>query len=172
MKDCRLLVLDFDGVMTNGTKLYDGEGKCVAKSCNDKDFTAIKRFRSIGVPVVVLSGAIEINENICRNRNITFIYADRDKDTFLDHFCTTYNCTANKIAFIGDDLPDLCLLKKVGYPFCPSDAISDVRRIGVTLTRAGGQGCVAELLHFYKRANPTAVENEDMFKNLDRSESW
>ena len=63
-----LLILDVDGVLTNGTKVYDIDGNVVHKVFNDRDFTAIKRFKEEGVNVFFLSGDKKFNEEIAKKQ--------------------------------------------------------------------------------------------------------
>ncbi len=77
-----LLILDVDGVLTDGTKVYDSEHNVLSKRYVCKDFTAIKRFVAAGVKVVFLSGDI-FNKSMAEKRNIDF-YCSRGEDLSLD----------------------------------------------------------------------------------------
>ena len=68
----KLVILDVDGVMTDGKKYYDRDGNVVLKNFCDKDWTAIKRFRAIGIPVVFLTGD-PFNATILKNRNLPYV---------------------------------------------------------------------------------------------------
>ena len=67
----KLLILDVDGVLTDGTKVYDAEHKVLSKTYMCKDFTAIKRFIAAGVQVVMISGD-NFNATMANKRNIDF----------------------------------------------------------------------------------------------------
>jgi 3-deoxy-D-manno-octulosonate 8-phosphate phosphatase (KDO 8-P phosphatase) len=77
----KLLILDVDGVLTDGRKYYDSSGLATHKTFCDKDFTAIKKFKSIGCEVIFLSGDKNINEKIAENRfkNSTIKISDLNK---------------------------------------------------------------------------------------------
>ena len=77
-----LLILDVDGVLTDGTKVYDIDHNVLSKRYMCKDFTAIKRFIAAGVKVVMLSGD-NFNRYMAEKRNIDF-YCSRNKDLSLD----------------------------------------------------------------------------------------
>lgn len=77
-KYIKLLVLDVDGILTDGKKYYGIDGIPFAKTFCDKDWTSIKRFQALGIPVVFLSGDTRINESVAKNRNIP-IYLDKRK---------------------------------------------------------------------------------------------
>jgi 3-deoxy-D-manno-octulosonate 8-phosphate phosphatase (KDO 8-P phosphatase) len=129
----KLVILDIDGVMTDGRKYYDTNGMPFAKTYCDKDFTAIKRLRGAGVDVCFLSGDNVVNEAMAKNRNIDFFYArGKDKVDFIPELQEKYNTTPEHMAYIGDDLFDSSILQAVTYPFCPADANREVKKICVS----------------------------------------
>lgn len=122
-----LLILDIDGVMTDGNKYYGPDGRVVMKTFNDRDFTAIKRFKMKGVKVCFLSGDENINGIMAKNRGIDFFKSDTwdegsNKELFIDQFQEKYKVTPDKMAYVGDDFYDIGILEKVGYPFCTDSA--------------------------------------------------
>ena len=74
----KLVILDVDGVMTDGKKYYDRDGNVVMKNFCDKDWTAVKRFRAIGIPVVFLTGD-PFNAKILSNRNLLAFWKPKRK---------------------------------------------------------------------------------------------
>jgi YrbI family 3-deoxy-D-manno-octulosonate 8-phosphate phosphatase len=143
-----LLILDVDGVLTDGTKIYDHEHRVAFKTFNDKDFTAIKRFQTQGVSVVLLSGDKSVNEGMATLRQIPFYFSklpngNIDKSVFLETLKEKYS--ARTVAYVGDDYYDQTIIDKVDYAFCPSDAISDIQKKCTVLTKEGGKGVIAEL---------------------------
>ena len=137
----KLVVLDIDGVMTDGKKYYDREGTVRFKTFCDKDWTAIKRFRALGIQVVFLTGD-PFNVAIAENRKID-IYVNRqngvhsDKSNYLSMLCTEYNVQPEEIAFAGDDIFDVHLMALVGKAYCPSDAPEIVKEKAVVLGPGG-----------------------------------
>ena len=147
-----LIVLDIDGVLTDGKKYYDATGIPFAKTYCDKDFTAIKRFRGSGVQVCFLSGDKNINEQMASNRKIPFYYSrGKDKADFLEELSSRFSTSPEKMVYVGDDLFDLSIMKKVGYAFCPSDACRDLLHFctskGNTLMSKGGENVIEELFN-------------------------
>lgn len=144
-----VLILDVDGVLTNGRKIYGNEGSALYKEFCDKDFTAIKRFKQNGIEVILLSGDKVVNENLAKSRGLNFIYARDseghiDKAKFLNQIILEYG--TDKIAFVGDDYFDLTIMDEVMYSFCPADAITLVKSSAdIVLNSNGGEGVVAEL---------------------------
>ena len=145
----KLLILDVDGVMTDGIKYYDREGTVKLKTFCDKDWTAIKRFRAIGINVVFLTGD-PYNVSILENRNLHVI-ANRgsgfhsDKANYLDDILKQYDCTEKETAYVGDDLFDLGIMQKVKYAYCPRDAPRCVRETANLLSAEGGQNVIMHL---------------------------
>ena len=77
----KLLLLDIDGVMTDGTKLYGLDGLTMGKRYCDRDFTAIKAFKAVGVKVCFLSGDDKGNKAMAENRKIDFYLSDKNADS-------------------------------------------------------------------------------------------
>ena len=145
----KLIILDIDGVMTDGRKYYGLDGMSFAKTYCDKDFTAIKRFRGAGIKVCFLSGDNRVNKTMAENRNIDFYSArGKDKADFLDEFEKIYMTTKDEMLYIGDDLFDLSIMKEVGFAFCPQDspnALKEFCSIKNIIPRNGGENVVAML---------------------------
>lgn len=172
-----LLILDIDGVLTDGKKYYDQTGKCVLKSFNDRDFTAIKKFKAAGWIVVFLSGDPNINEAIAKNRNIPF-YTNRtdgvikNKSTYVERFEHIYGIKRDEMVYVGDDIFDIGIMSAVKYKFCPHDSPRDVRNVpGVhVLSSKSGENCLTELferLFYMKLVKSVTVEQVEI---LDRNE--
>jgi len=86
----KLLILDVDGVMTDGKKYYDRDGTVRYKTFCDKDWTAIKRFRALGINVMFLTGD-GYNVQIANNRNIDVIVTrNKEKADYLPEICKDY----------------------------------------------------------------------------------
>ena len=148
-----LLILDVDGVLTDGTKVYDVHHNVLSKRFKCKDFTAIKRFIAAGVNVVMLSGDI-FNKSMAKKRNIDF-YCSRnddlslDKSRYVDVFSEKYNVKPDNMAFVGDDYFDLSMFESLEFTVCPSDAPQTIKQKAKHVCeRAGGQGVLVELYDF------------------------
>jgi len=151
----KLLIIDIDGVMTDGTKTYDESGKAVYKNFNDLDFTAIKLFKQLGVKVCFLSGDININENMARERNIDFWHAKTkdnklDKTKFIKLFIEKYSVQEDEMAYIGDDIFDIEMCKRIKESYCPRNASEFLKPfVKTVLNEDGGHGVILELLIKY-----------------------
>ena len=172
-KKIKLLILDVDGVLSDGKKYYDGSGLAVYKTFCDKDFTAIKKFRASGCRVIFLSGDKNVNQHVAINRNIDF-YNSRGKckTEFIDIILEKYKTTIDQTAFVGDDIFDLPLMEMVGYKYCPNDAATELKSICYILDNNGGNNCINELydkllasnlVKSYDIKTLLAIDNNDKF---------
>lgn len=172
-----LLILDVDGVLTDGKKYYDNTGKAVLKTFCDRDFTAIKKFKAAGWSVVLLSGDRNINECIAKNRNIDF-YCNRndgimtDKVNFIELFEQKYKCDRDNMVYVGDDIFDINILRNVGYAFCPEDAAFEVKQVSKIINAKGGEGCVDELYKNLIRLQLLEEPTLDKVMVLDQNERF
>ena len=165
----KLLVIDCDGVMTDGTKLYDNTGKCVAKAFCDLDFTAIKKFQRI-MPVCFLSGDKNINENMAKERQVDFFYSDGyNKHIEIGSLSIHYEIPLKDIAYIGDDYYDIPTLKKVGYPFCPQNSPICVKSVASIIPQIGGHGVISVLYDTWMRSELIPIDidiSNKAFQNI------
>ena len=170
----KLIVLDIDGVLTDGSKTYGIDGSVIAKTYNDKDFTAIKRFRASGIAVCFLSGDNRINEKMAQNRNIDFYYSRGiDKASFVEQFTAKYKAAASEMLYIGDDLFDLSMLQAVGHPYCTADSPAIVKNAcfpaGV-VPRKGGENVIAALYDILLDKNLIKDATMEAVEALDKKE--
>jgi 3-deoxy-D-manno-octulosonate 8-phosphate phosphatase (KDO 8-P phosphatase) len=172
-----LLILDVDGVLTDGKKYYDNTGKGIYKTFCDRDFTAIKKFKAAEWNVVFLSGDKNVNEAVAMNRNIPF-YCNRengvmvDKAEFLPIFEKTYNCDPDNMVYVGDDVFDVNIMKNVGYAFCPENAALEVKLVAESLLVEGGNNCISCLydrLVYLELVSPVTIRQ---IMDLDLNERF
>tara|TARA_R110001606_G_scaffold347789_1_gene497183 strand:- start:104 stop:649 length:546 start_codon:yes stop_codon:yes gene_type:complete len=170
-----LLILDVDGVLTDGTKVYDIDHNVLSKRYMCKDFTAIKRFIAAGIKVVMLSGD-NFNRQMAEKRNLDF-YCSRnedlslDKSRYLEVFSKNYNIDVNKMAFVGDDYFDLSIIKECSTTFCPSDSPSIIKENSFHVLKSkGGEGVLIELYDFFIAKNWINEPTEESVADLDKKE--
>lgn len=142
----RLLVLDVDGVMTDGSIVYDDAGREIKAFCV-RDGFGIKLWQRAGFACGIITGrgggaverrAKELGVTLLRQQS-----PDKSKD--LEQMAAEVGVTLAETAFMGDDWPDLGALRICGYPICPADAHGDAVALSVYVTRAaGGRGAVRE----------------------------
>ena len=176
MKMIKLLILDVDGVLTNGKKSYGLDGLVLSKEFCDRDFTAIKRFKAGGTQVCFLSGDIKVNETIAKNRKIDFYFSDAghgDKANFVEEFEKTYNCKKEEMAYVGDDIFDISIMRKVGYAYCPKGVPVDVEDICDYVIQAeSGDNVIAKLYEYLLEYNLIKKSTLQEVKELDKLESF
>lgn len=147
----KLFLFDFDGCVSPH-KIYSKDGLCSGKIVKDVDWSALKRFKAAGVAVEAITGD-NWNEDILYNRNISYTLSrGKNKEDFLKDVCERNKCKPSDVAYIGDDIFDIGLLQKVGYPFAPLDATEDVFNITFAkrLGRKGGEGVIDELFYYLR----------------------
>ena len=141
----KLLVLDIDGVLTDGIKPIDEDGNVLWKNFYDKDFSALNELRK-WFDVVFLSGDNRINENMAARKGIPFYWSYEDKKKTLQIILEERSLTKHEVVFVGDDVPDLECLSFIPLSFCPADAIGAAReRATFILKINGGHGVIVEL---------------------------
>ncbi|WP_300461016.1 HAD hydrolase family protein [Desulfobacula sp.] len=142
-----LLLLDVDGVLTDGRITYSDSGEQI-KSFHSRDGLGLRLLMDEGIGVGIISGRTsKALEYRCKNLGITLLFSGiRDKSKALDTITTQTGTPAERIAFVGDDLIDLPVMKRVGISFCVADACQDVQDHADIITcRKGGQGAVREI---------------------------
>jgi len=172
----KLVILDIDGVLTDGRKYYGIDGIPYGKTYCDKDFTAIKRMKGAGIEVCFLSGDERVNKAMANNRNIPFYSArGKDKAEFLEIYEKHYEVGREHMLYIGDDLFDKSIMELVGHAYCPSDACRDIRRLcgdANVLSNKGGCNVICELFDvLLDRGLISDCMMQDI-ENLDKKETF
>jgi len=170
-----LVILDVDGVLTDGKKYYGLDGIPFAKTYCDKDFTAIKRMRGSGMSVCFLSGDERVNKAMAANRNIDFFSArGKDKSEFIPELSERYNTTPERMIYVGDDLFDISIMKAVGLSFCPFDSPEIVKNVSgqKVLSRGGGNNVIAEMVDLLIADGSIKDCTMEDIENLDKNEKF
>tara|TARA_R110001592_G_scaffold358590_1_gene663738 strand:+ start:1533 stop:2057 length:525 start_codon:yes stop_codon:yes gene_type:complete len=172
----KLVILDIDGIMTDGKKYYGLDGIPFAKTYCDKDFTAIKRLRGAGVHVCFLSGDERVNMAMAKNRNIDFYSArGKDKANFVEMFEEKYQAGKHEMLYIGDDLFDLSIMKKVGHAFCPQDAPNKLKNFcgySNVIPANGGENLVAKMVDLLLDRGQVKDATMEDIEALDKRETF
>ncbi|MCD6271574.1 MAG: HAD-IIIA family hydrolase [Deltaproteobacteria bacterium] len=147
LKRIKLLILDVDGVLTDGSIIYNNDF-VETKIFNVKDGLGIRLLMRAGIDVCIATGrSSEALYHRCKDLNIIHIFdALSDKTAVLKMIVDKLDVSVEEIAFIGDDLPDIPLMKLIGLPITVADAAEEVKKIANTVTEAkGGAGAVREV---------------------------
>ncbi|HMO50815.1 MAG TPA: HAD hydrolase family protein [Kiritimatiellia bacterium] len=145
----RALILDVDGVLTDGGLLYHANGE--SKIFNVRDGHGIVLARLAGLRTAFLTG--RASEAVRRRAAELKIDALREgvyrKGEALDELLRALDVQPEHVCYAGDDLVDLAVLRRVGFPAAPADAVPEVRDAAAWVaTRPGGNGAVRELVEF------------------------
>lgn len=149
LQPIRLLVLDVDGVLTDGSLYYSAQGEEL-KTFNVRDGLAIRLLIDAGTQVAILtgrsSGAVAVRARELGLREDLVIQGSRDKAADLTRLQRLCEVDLNQVAAVGDDLPDLPVLNRVGFSACPADAAPEVVAACHYVCRSeGGRGAVREV---------------------------
>ena len=150
----RLLILDIDGVLTDGSLYFDAKGETL-KVFNVQDGHGIKMAQRGGIEVALVSGrrsdaAFHRARELSINR---FYEGVRDKVAILEELLAALNLTAPEVAAVGDDLVDLPLFHRVGLGVAVADAVPEAKAAAHWVTaRPGGKGAVREVCDLILKA--------------------
>jgi 3-deoxy-D-manno-octulosonate 8-phosphate phosphatase (KDO 8-P phosphatase) len=147
LKRVRALVLDVDGVLTDGGMYYGPQGEGL-KRFNVKDGLGLRLIGEAGIVIALISGE---NSEIVRRRaeklKIDDVFVGvEDKLQTLKTFLVVKKLSLEDVAYVGDDLNDLPVLKAVGLPIAVADAVAQVKKAARWVTsRRGGDAAVREV---------------------------
>ncbi len=156
-RSMRLLVLDVDGVLTDG-KLYFLADGSEAKAFSTLDGQGIKMLMNSGVNVAIITGRTStIVERRAANLGIMHLIQGReDKRTALDELLSSLQLSYDQVAYLGDDLPDLAAIRCVALGVAVANANTFVRQHALAVTSLrGGEGAARELCEFIMAAQDT-----------------
>ena len=154
LKKIKLLALDVDGVLTDGSLYIGGEGE-ICKSFNAKDGLGISCALRNGVQVAIITGRRSaIIHRRAEELGITLLREGvNDKYAELQQLAQELEMERNAIAYMGDDLNDLPAFQAAGVAFAPADAVPEVAAAAdFVMQRRGGAGAVREAIEMLLRA--------------------
>ena len=149
-KNIKLVAFDVDGVMTDGSLTFDENG-IEYKTFNAKDGQGVVMLNRAGIITAIITardnGTVSHRAKIL---GITKLFqGQKNKIAALEQLIEEYNLKKDQICYMGDDLPDICILNEIGLPSCPKDAVSQVKSICKFISNnKGGRGAVRELCDF------------------------
>ena len=141
-------IFDVDGVLTDGSLTVTTDGEML-RTMNVKDGYALKAALDSGYKIAIISGGT--NEGV-RTRlkalGVKFIYLGaHDKIKQLNSFINSSGVNMNNILYMGDDIPDIPVLKVVGLSCCPQDAVNEVKEVSTYVSnKNGGKGAVRDVI--------------------------
>lgn len=144
----RAFVFDVDGVLSKDTSPLNEEGDPV-RTANVKDGFAIRSAVRSGFPVAIITGGkIERVRLRYQKLGVEYYYDNaRNKVECLNDFLQKTGIQAAEVLFMGDDLVDYNMMKAVGLPTCPKDAVPEIKEVAKYIShRNGGEGCVRDVI--------------------------
>lgn len=144
----KLILTDIDGVWTDGGMYYDNTGN-EFKKFNTSDSAGVLFCKLLEIPVGIITGE---KNNIVQNRanklGIDILFMGiKNKLQLVEDLCLKYNISISEVAYIGDDLNDILVLKEVGISGCPSNAPAYIKKhCNMILDKEGGNGVFREFV--------------------------
>jgi len=154
LKRIKLLILDVDGVMTDGRIIMDNEGKEI-KNFDVRDGHGIKILQRYGIKVAILTGRkSKVVEYRAKDLEINDVYQGAfNKKEVLGRILKKHKLSVSAVAFLGDDIVDIPVLKSVGFSAAVADAIAMVKKsVDYVTGHKGGQGAVREICEMILQA--------------------
>ena len=148
LKKIKAIIFDVDGVLSASTISMDKDGQPV-RTLNIKDGYAIQLAQKMGLRIAIMTGG--------RNEEIRARYAYLGvQDIYLkcsvkiktyEDFIGKYSLTDEEIIYVGDDIPDYEIMRRVGCPCCPTDACAEIKENSIYISdKEGGYGCGRDVI--------------------------
>jgi 3-deoxy-D-manno-octulosonate 8-phosphate phosphatase (KDO 8-P phosphatase) len=154
-KKIKIFVFDVDGVLTDGGLLVYDDGQMVRKM-NIKDGYALQLALKRGYRILIISGGTSeaVRERLNR-LGITDVYLRaHNKEEILTEYVATHNLSWSEILFMGDDIPDYTVMRKVGLSCAPADAAPEIKQLSTYISAVpGGYGCARDVIEKVLKLN-------------------
>ena len=161
----RAVVFDLDGVLSSETIALGMDGTPL-RTVNIKDGYAIQLAMKMGLRVAIISGCkIEAVRKRYEGLGMEDIYLGAAvKIKIYDDFIAKYSLKDDEVIFMGDDIPDLEVMNRVGCAVCPKDACPEVKAVSCYVSdKCGGQGCGRDVIEQVLRAQGKWLKDERAF---------
>ncbi|MGD1076166.1 MAG: HAD-IIIA family hydrolase [Thermodesulfovibrionales bacterium] len=150
----KLLILDVDGVLTDGNIILDGEENEM-KSFHVRDGHGIKMLIKAGMQIAIITGRYsKVVERRARELGISEVYQScHTKTVAFDHILEKLGLHEEEVAYVGDDIVDIPILRRVGLSIAVNDATDEAKEYAMMVTHGrGGKGAVREVCDFLLKA--------------------
>ena len=165
LKSVKALIFDIDGVLSSDTMVLNEEGVPV-RTANVKDGYAIRNALNMGYKIGIITGGnLERVRIRYENLGVEHIYMGvRDKVECLNDFLEKTTVSADEVLYMGDDLVDYQIMKEVGIPVCPLDAVSEIKEISSYISdKKGGDGCARDIIEQVMKSQSTWINKHSYF---------
>ncbi len=150
LADIQMLVMDVDGVLTDGTLIINADGS-ESKFFNSMDGHGIRMWQRAGLKVAFISGrASEPTQRRAEQLQIEYVFQDcHNKLPVFEKLFEQLGLSPDKVAYIGDDLTDLPAIRYAGFGVAVANAVDEVKQYAdYVTTRPGGSGAVREVIEY------------------------
>ena len=165
LQKIRAIIFDVDGVLSAETITLSAEGEPL-RTVNIKDGYAIQLAMKLGLRIVILTGG--------RTQSVRKRYEGLGvEDVYMgcavkietyDEFLKKYDLKDVEVMYMGDDIPDLEIMRRVGCPVCPKDACPEIKEVSLYVSeKRGGYGCGRDVIEQTLRAQGKWVMNAKAF---------
>ena len=154
LKKIKAIIFDVDGVLSSETITLSSAGEPL-RTVNIKDGYAIQLAMKLGLRIVIMTGAkVDALRLRYEALGMVDIYIGcAMKMRTYEAFLQKYGLNDDEVMYMGDDIPDLEVMRRVGCPVCPRDACSEIRQASIYVShRNGGQGCARDVIEQTLRA--------------------
>jgi len=161
----RAIIFDIDGVLSSETINLSAEG-IPLRTVNIKDGYAIQLAMKLGLRIVILTGANVPSVRVrYEGLGVEDIYLGCGvKIKTYEEFLQKYRLSDEEVMYMGDDIPDLEVMRRVGCPVCPKDACPEIKEVSCYVSdRIGGHGCGRDVIEQVLRAQGKWVMNAKAF---------
>jgi 3-deoxy-D-manno-octulosonate 8-phosphate phosphatase (KDO 8-P phosphatase) len=151
----KAFVFDVDGVLTDSSVLVLNDGQ-QARRMNIKDGYALQLAAKKGYKILVISGGTsEAVRDRLTKLGISDVHLDvADKRTIFTAYINEHQLITEQILYMGDDIPDLAVMKMSGLACCPADAVAEIKQVSHYISSFnGGEGCVRDVIEKVLKLN-------------------
>ena len=153
----KTLLFDIDGVLTNGQVLLMENGD-VVRNMNSKDGFALRLAARKGYRIAIISGGnSQPVKKLLNSFGVQDVFlSQHDKLQCYKDYINEHSLNEDEILYMGDDLPDYEVMKRVGVAACPHNSASEIKDICLYISnRNGGEGCVRDIIEQVMRSQST-----------------
>ena len=165
LKEIKAIIFDIDGVLSSETITLSSEGEPL-RTVNIKDGYAIQLAMKLGLRIAIMTGAkVTSIRKRYEGLGVEDIYIGCSvKIETYETFLHKYGMTDKEIMYMGDDIPDLEIMRRVGCPVCPKDACPEIKEVSIYVSdRIGGQGCGRDIIEQVLRAQGKWIMDKKAF---------
>ena len=148
LKNIKTFIFDYDGVLSDGKVWIINESDQIRNS-TVKDGYAMHHALKKGYRIAIISGGKGESMRIrLNNLGITDVFQGvGNKMDVFEQYCRKHKIDPNTVLYMGDDIPDMVVMKNVGIAACPADAVAEIKEISHYIShQKGGEGCVRDVI--------------------------